>query len=1257
MFDAGAVYSRLVLDRTDFTRNLAAARADAARGITVPVDFSVSQNSVMRAVVAARAIFRANPITVPIAFNISQSAVMRAVVAARALLRTNPITIPVQLSVSAAEMARVGAVMQAYFLAHPIVIPVIFGPRPGPVPGPGGGGGGGGGGGFGGGLLGMLGKKIPLFGGAFGTLPIIGVTHAWQLLLQAITETAGTLIPAAIAFGAFGAAAVPTVQSIMTHLQHLQTVSRATGQAIYPLSGAFSKIAASVRPQVYQLYGDALTILGRKSGVFASLAKAAGTAVDQLGTRMTLAITGGKGFGTVMHGAAADLAGWGNLVGNIGGIIGNFLKVLPGYAEKLLAVAGGVTHVAETITGSGIGQKVLGTGLAFHGAAIYAGLGVTAIAAATRGTLTLLGNWSERAGTALLATNRFGAAGVRAGSAMLGLGGRLAGLAALPWGWIALAAAGVGFLVYKLVTAQDATQKWLGSLQQTLDTVPAFRGLTAIMGAQLQVTQHLAAAHVQLNTAMKHVTETSAAAGKGFSLGTTNVSAAQAKFAELSGGMKQLADEATLFGYRFARLSVIFGGTTNALTLLRQAGVTTKQMLDPKQWAQILLQVNAAYDALRGMSNGSGQFAANMNALTIAGSDQVTAMTNLNSAWDATIGIISGGQGAFITFEQSLTAVNTAAKVTGASMRGLNTPSLALRGAWQTSFTSGSKLIDTLRSMSSLSPGGFPSVTRALKDTVAQMLPLGKNSAATRAEMIGLAQEINPAVTSFKALRTWLGNTKNPGRDLNKILAAMGVNIQDLNKDASTLSSVMQSQMIGTFSAAKLAANGTNTAISNLAGAVRKGGSAALIGRDQWKLYYDLINKDKYLPAAAAALVTTFSGSVFKGSQIVAQTQSRRATLIRDFENAGYSAKAAAKLVDGLRTSILNLPTPAILSIFVKGTGDWTVTGGTGPILPGGGGIHRLRNGAAAGALITAGTTSTADDVIVRASKGELIVPTHLVPSVAPVLAGKIPGFARGGYVGSLPGLAAYDRQSYSTTVLNLEKAVAAATAAAIRSAQHASAAASSVSGGSFGGGLGPASLSQIENWWMGAGGPGGGTARVAAAITGAESGFNTRIVQQGQPYATTGWGLWQITPGNSEPQAGINSQLLNGPANAVAAVAKYRGAGGFSPWTTFEDGAYLRFMGGGGPHIFDKGGYLPQGISLAMNNTGRPERVSAPDADANLGAKLDRVIKLLEMSVRASSELIAAVDENAGSTAAGVADAIGGGARRAGFRAEYSPR
>ncbi len=101
-------------------------------------------------------------------------------------------------------------------------------------------------------------------------------------------------------------------------------------------------------------------------------------------------------------------------------------------------------------------------------------------------------------------------------------------------------------------------------------------------------------------------------------------------------------------------------------------------------------------------------------------------------------------------------------------------------------------------------------------------------------------------------------------------------------------------------------------------------------------------------------------------------------------------------------------------------------------------------------------------------------------------------------------------------------------------------------------------SFRQLEAFWTGA----GGDPRLAptmAAIGLAESrGQNVR--QRGQPYSRTGWGIWQITPGDSEPQYGVDRALLDPRRNAEAAVAKERSQG-LGAWSTYTSGAYRSFM------------------------------------------------------------------------------------------------
>lgn len=719
---------------------------------------------------------------------------------------------------------------------------------------------------------------IPLFGGALDKIPLLATVAGWHMLADAIVETVAVWVPATIAFAAFGAAAAPTAMNIYTQMKNLYTVSQATGQAIPGLTGNFGRLAQAVRPEVYQLFGEALDTATHSGNAFSTMALGAGHVLDQLGARMEVAITDGHGMSGFAQSAVSDLSRLGDSIGNVVGILGNFLKVVPGYAHVLLGLGDGATHVAEVFTA--MAEPVLRAGLAFHGAAIYLGLAGTLVASSLRGGITMIGNWAEKAGMAILSTDAFGAAGEKAGSALLGFSGAAADAAALPWGWITIAAAGIGILAYKMLTAKDATQQWLAAQQQALQAASAVKGYTMLQEDQAQVADRLALAQEHYGITAAQAAKATADVGYGWQATAREMRGGATTMNDLTQGQKVLSDQSTLYGIRLGKLAAEYGGVGNAEGLLTSAGIKMSQMLDKSSeaWAQIQAQVAGLVAAYREMGQQGGTLGADMNALTIAGSNQVEAMGNLNKAWDTTIGIMSGGQNAFISFEQAMSssatgsaklngsigALDTAMKNTGATMSGLNPASLGLRSAWQGAYGAGEQLIDALRMMSSVSPGGFPSIGLAVKDVIAQLIPLGRQSAATRTELVQMAQEIDPGVTSFRDLTTWLGNTHNAARQLNGILAKSGTDLQDLSAAASKLSDAMQSDVTQQMAAAKLAANGTDHAITQLANAINTAGTTAATRHSDMVTLYDDLRKDGYSAQQAAAMVDQLTGSLFK---------------------------------------------------------------------------------------------------------------------------------------------------------------------------------------------------------------------------------------------------------------------------------------------------------------------------------------------------------------------------------------------------------
>ena len=168
--------------------------------------------------------------------------------------------------------------------------------------------------------------------------------------------------------------------------------------------------------------------------------------------------------------------------------------------------------------------------------------------------------------------------------------------------------------------------------------------------------------------------------------------------------------------------------------------------------------------------------------------------------------------------------------------------------------------------------------------------------------------------------------------------------------------------------------------------------------------------------------------------------------------------------------------------------------------------------------------------------------------------------FARGGHVGRPMVVVGEEAPSHPEVVIATNPAYRSRNLGLFAEAGKRLGVPGFATGGMTGGGMvtgGPhVSYSQLEALWTAAGGP-KGTANTAAAIAEAESGGGYDQMQQGQPFATTGWGYWQITPGGP--------QYYNPMTNAREAVSKYKAAGGFSPWTTYESGAYRGFLQGGG--------------------------------------------------------------------------------------------
>lgn len=623
--------------------------------------------------------------------------------------------------------------------------------------------------GGGGGAWAFLGKDVALFGGALGALPLIGTVTGLHLVADAVLETTAVVVPATIAMVGWGAAAVPTVKAMYEQMKTLHTVATAFGTQIPGLSGGFSKLAAAVKPQVYALWGDALTIMNNKTGIFAQTVKGAGVVIDRLASRFTLAVTSGHGFGGFLAHADSDLAKLGDIIGNLGGTFGNLFKAMPGYAQMLLTLVDNGTKLLEWA--SAVAEPILKVGLAMHGALLYGGLLTTGLSRLVAGgtffgkqfggLLPLLSGWAEKAAYAASGSAKLGVAGEKAGQGLLSIATGAESAAKLPWGWIATATVALGFLVYEILKAGNANDQLMHSIQNNIAAQTSWYGMVDANAAAMANLGH------QVRTT------TDAFSGLGSGLGAAIVTPAQASSAatkQLSSDTKTLTGSYVAQTARMMDLSVAFGSVGAAQGAVTATGMKLGQLLTENgtKWREDLQTLQGYVQAtvqLAGFQGGPALAA--QNALNFAQNAQYQAIQQITQDQTAYIQLLTSGESAFTTFATDLQSISKAAHAAHASIGGLNANSLTLAGDyWSTLIPAAQAQISALENQQ-VSTGNL---TKAVGDIGAQLVTFAGHNTAARAAVVGLINNaLGPGTVSLKTLNGWLKTNGGSLADLKKI--------------------------------------------------------------------------------------------------------------------------------------------------------------------------------------------------------------------------------------------------------------------------------------------------------------------------------------------------------------------------------------------------------------------------------------------------------------------------------------------------------
>ncbi len=870
--------------------------------------------------------------------------------------------------------------------------------------------------------------------GLLAVQPVMDFIARWHGLGFAIGEIAAVLIPVTIAFGAFASAAYPAMTSIIDRMSAVYDVVHATGEIVPPVTDKFNQLAASLRPDVYSIFGGLLNVINSRMGTLSTIAQGAGHVLEQLAARSVNAIVS-SGFSSFLQNSVKDLALFGTFIGNIFGIIGNVLKFLPELAAKALEVLNQVTHALEVMTGVPAYQWVLHLGMEFHGLFMYATAVVGVIGLIVFAIIKLIGAISK----AIEALNTL----------RIYLGVLALENPAVAIGIAAAAVVGFLFIISRL---PSSIQQWQSAQDQLIASQNSLAGVmgitsrdivtswdnmkaaqTAYMLAQSQANKGYPAAQGQLQNA--HAL-----------LGA--VDASKKSYEQWASVHQHFIDEMRLEQFRVMELSGNkgIGGLTMAIGILSAAGVKVSDIAHANHdaWLLDLQAVKNLISGYQAMGQRGGLLGNDLNVLSIQVGISDTKVQALNQAWDAFLQLSTGLQSSFITLEQGIQTLGSSSLSSSVhvgtltarvqnlslkgdlSMSGLSQKSLALRSAFQQTLGNAEQLFNAIRVGAAAGAVSQGQLQTAFASVIAQLLPYAKHSRLVTSQLSTLAQEAGgPATDNFRTLRDWVDANAVSAHNLNGMIDKMTEKLTNVTQVAKNFATTMQQDVI---SALAQGAAPTQT-----------------LTQDSENLRNSLA---KYPPQ---------SQQVTSATQILDKQLLHLGFTVTEVkqlnQEMGAGAVLSSKQIAALRTQVQNTeqsltdwPTHEHTFISMDGQGKFTITGTGATITPSGQvrgvGGHTM----AAGGMVSGPGTSTSDSIPARLSHGEYIMNAASVAKYGKTFMDSVNAkhFAEGGLVQvdeNMPNFAGFGNQIIQGFTNSMAKAMISRMTSAIRSAEASAAA------------------------------------------------------------------------------------------------------------------------------------------------------------------------------------------------------------------------
>jgi hypothetical protein len=726
-------------------------------------------------------------------------------------------------------------------------------------------------------------------------------------------ELAAVLIPALVAFGAAALVAAQGAQMVEQHMSALYDATEATANMFHVTVGsalglhsALQQAQNAANPIVFSVLGGVINIL---KGNFQDLASV-GLQVMRVFQTFTARVVADfqSGFGTQIHGLLSgmvtDLVSFGQILGNVGHALLNFATDMPGLAHVLLAVADGISQVILWV--SRLPGWLITTVMVFEEAWRWGGLlasvvlriaeafgalgtlGIPAIAAilTTFGTIVQsvalgFGLFLENIGKVVAALPVFAAETDAAGAAIAGFGGAVFDAVAAVPAWAlgigVVATAALGFLVYKIVTAKSAIQQLGDSMQHTVDTasgMKVFGDIASNIARLVPIQQQAAASADQLGKSAGNI---GIAYGRNASAVTIAASGMRNAADSANTALRQQQQDMVNASQAVTYLSRAYGVSfIGALELGTQAGVQWDQGIGRMSVAADInrlkvLDLMAGYKA---MGQSAGAVGMDMTALAIQSGLQASKIQQLTQAWQAYMGLLTGGTNSLATFEQGLQNIGTVAsssagtlfEATGKMNASTQQFATSLQGFtgksaqnWQNFnqvVTTGAEgFISWMQTAGAAGAVSGNQMAGAVKNVVGQLLPFAAHSAAARAELAGLAAQTGAVVPpTMKALEAWRKGGMSAAQ-MARFVQDATAKLSDMGQLAQKLGNVFQNDLAAMFDKAKIAASGLPGALSTLSTAMHTNStSASVMQGDILNVAQRLLNLHTSLPTISALL-------------------------------------------------------------------------------------------------------------------------------------------------------------------------------------------------------------------------------------------------------------------------------------------------------------------------------------------------------------------------------------------------------------------